>query len=108
MFRCGSGIGSNQPEALSIEYPMAGSISQEQKQGQGEDDASTKESKKIAAATKRKERPGGKAKNLKRKWWHLTAQPCPLEARQCCLLILLWPQEEKGGLVCESPYSNLI
>jgi hypothetical protein len=55
MFRCGSGIGSNQPDALSIEYPMAGSISQEQKQGQGEDDASTKESKKIAAATKRKE-----------------------------------------------------
>jgi hypothetical protein len=62
MFRCGSGIGSNQPDALSIEYPMAGSISQEQKQGQGEDDASTKESKKIAAATKRKERPGGKVK----------------------------------------------
>ena len=62
MFRCGSGIGSNQPEALSIEYPMAGSISQEQTQGQDEDDAATIESKKIAAATKRNERPRRKAK----------------------------------------------
>jgi hypothetical protein len=76
MFRCRSASVSNQPEALSIEYPMAASMPISEEHTIGPAAATTKKRKKNAATTKREKKKDGAAEKPK----ETTTKPKELQA----------------------------